>query len=122
PEEDDGKWRGDSNANLLYHALAMSQVISSPPTLARWQRRGVLSHLAAIFFVPVVVYAWVLIVNYITITRGRLYGLFIPLLLALQTIILLLMTMLARSCWLHSRAMGKKWEQAFFRVNPQLRR
>src|SRR5207244_3239164 len=35
-EEQEACSIGDSRANLLYHALAMTQVHNSPPTLARW--------------------------------------------------------------------------------------
>ena len=113
--------RGDNDANLLYHALAMSQVISSPPTLARWQRRGILSHLNLVFFFPTAVYGWVLYGSYKTIERAKLYGVDVTPLLIVQTLTMMLMIALARSSWVHSRAMSERWEAAFFRVNPQLR-
>ncbi|HEX3130631.1 MAG TPA: hypothetical protein VH394_25055, partial [Thermoanaerobaculia bacterium] len=47
---------GQSKANFLYHALAMAQVFSRPPTLARWGKHY-MSRIApvALFFVPVAV-------------------------------------------------------------------
>jgi hypothetical protein len=118
---DEHAHRGNNDANLLYHALAMSQVISSPPTLARWQRRGILSHLNLVFYFPVFVFTWVLAGNYLSIDRAARYGLDVRPLLAVQTTVLLFMIATATSSWLHSRAMSLRWERAFFRVNPQLR-
>jgi hypothetical protein len=39
-EDDASHWDGESDANFLYHALVMTQVLNHPPTLARGGGRG----------------------------------------------------------------------------------
>jgi hypothetical protein len=110
--------RGDSRANLLYHALSMGQVLSSPPTLARWRRRGVLRHFGFIYFTPVVIQIWVLWNNWETRERGALYGADVVSSLAIQAVIALFIILLSGCALIVSRAMAKRWERAFYRVNP----
>lgn len=113
--------RGDSRANLLYHALAMGQVLASPPTLARWRRRGILRHFALIYFAPVGVQLWVFANNWHTKGIGALYGVDVNGVMWLQGTILFIIFMFSLSALLTSRAMAKRWKRAFYRVNPARR-
>ena len=108
---------GQSRANLLYHSLAMSQVLSSPPTLARWQQRGVLHHFGILFFAPAGVYVWVVITDFLTRERGESYGRSVTAQLVFEVIVFIAITLLSCVAWLHTRAMAKRWRRAFFRVN-----
>jgi hypothetical protein len=116
--EDGDHTRGDSPANLLYHALAMGQVLSSPPTLARWRRRSVLRHIGFIFFTPAAVQLWVLGNNWDTRELGAMYGANVTASLILQGGLALCIIVLCASAFVTSGAMSKRWERVFYRVNP----
>lgn len=110
--------RGDSRANLLYHALAMSQALSSPPTLARWENRGILHHFGWILFLPTVVYGWVLRTNLETVEKGNAYGADMRRILIVQVVFAAILLFLNGTAFLHSHAMARRWKRAFFRINP----
>jgi len=114
----DGYMSGSSPANLLYHALAMRQVLSFPPTLARWRSRGVLGHFGFVFLLPVLVYSWLIWTNFKTREVGSSYGVNMTGLLSFQCIIAAFLLVLGSSTWSLSRAMARRWRRAFFRVNP----
>jgi hypothetical protein len=120
-QEAEARSHGNSRSNLLYHALAMNQVLSSPPTLARWQRHGGLYYFRFIFLLPAVIYAWVCWTNWRTADKALIYGIDIWQLLSVQAVLLYSMFGLSITALLHSRAMAQRWEQAFFRINPQRR-
>jgi hypothetical protein len=120
-EDGEGYARGDSRANLLYHALAMGQVLASPPTLARWRRRGILRHFGLIYFTPVGVQLWVFANNWHTRNVGAQYGVDVNSSLWLQAVLLIVISLLSLSALLTSRAMAKRWKRAFYRVNPARR-
>jgi|GEM_PF-6057332 len=119
---DKGHAQGDSKANLLYHALAMSQSLSSPPTLARWKNRGILHHFGIVFFLPVLVYLWIFYCNWKTKAVGESYKMNMDHFLGSQVILAIVLLVLSTTAWALSRAMGKRWERAFFRVNPSRQR
>lgn len=112
---------GSSPANFLYHALAMRQVLTSPPTLARWHPR-MADHFGLVFFFPVVVYASIVWTNHQSAEKALRYGpdYGIDLRSVLQTHIAigLVLLILATVAWTYSRAMGHRWRRAFERVNP----
>src|SRR3954470_23866376 len=67
---DDSRNRGggESRANYLYHALAMSQVLNSPPTLASWKpSRFKTVTLSLIFFLPVAMELFIVVVDWSTL-------------------------------------------------------
>lgn len=113
--------RGDSRANLLYHALAMGQVLASPPTLARWRKRVILRHFGLIYFTPAAVQFWVILNNWHTRDIARDYNANVWLSLGVQTAIFLLLLSISSYALLTSRAMAKRWRRAFYRVNPARR-
>jgi len=117
-EDTEGHGRGDSRANLLYHALAMSQVLSSPPTLARWRRRGVLRHFGVIYLIPVAAQLWVLWNNAWTRDLGAMYGVDVRTALIVQGILAFLILVLSVIALIVSRAMTQRWNRAFYRINP----
>ena len=119
---EDASAAGDSRANLLYHALAMCQVLHSPPTLARWKRHGALHYLRIIFLAPAFVFMWVFWSEWTTQHVAAQYGVTDKqneLLLELAAVVVLLVFGVAT--WAHSSAMALRWERAFFRVNPKRR-
>jgi hypothetical protein len=111
---------GTSEANLLYHALVMSQVLASPPTLARWRYRGVLRHFGAIYALPLSVYFWLLYTNSTTFPVAVTYvGREAALrYMKIQWIIAGCLGILTVLSWLNSRAMAQRWITAFKAVNP----
>lgn len=113
--------RGDSRANLLYHALAMGQVLASPPTLARWRKRTILRHFGFIYFTPAAVQFWVLWNNWRTRDIAEDYNANVWLSLGFQAAIFLLILLISSYALLTSRAMAKRWRRAFYRVNPARR-
>jgi hypothetical protein len=112
---------GNSKANLLYHSLAMSQVLSAPPTLARWEHRGPLHHFRVVFAGPIAIYLWVLITDLATYKKGLNYGVNMNRLLSVEVSLAAVLLFLCTSAMLHSRAMSIRWENAFFAVNPHRR-
>jgi hypothetical protein len=110
----------ESKANLLYHALAMAQVFTLPPTLARWRPSVVASHLTkSLFFLPFVVHALVIWQNYntrpfaTTLKEGfPSWG------LKIQIALLPILFVLAVLCCIYSRACDERWRKIFYRINP----
>jgi hypothetical protein len=117
-DDPDGHTRGDSRANMLYHALAMGEVLSSPPTLARWRRRGVLRHFGFIFYIPAVVQAWVLWNNWATRDLGPKYRVDLTLSLVLQLGLFLFILIVSSCALIATRAMTLRWTRAFYHINP----
>ena len=120
----DGHEHGTSEANLLYHALVMSQVLASPPTLARWHNRGFLRHFGPIYLTPVVVYVWVVVKNEATVERAKVYvtAETVERFMRVQWAIAAVLAVMTVLAILNSRAMSKRWESAFRSINPVRRR
>jgi len=112
---------GNSQSNLLYHSMAMGQVLSAPPTLARWVHHGPWHHFRLVFAAPAIVYAWVVYNDYRTVSHGVLYGVNVKVLLAIETLLALFLLAQCTLANLQSRAMALRWESAFFTVNPHRR-
>lgn len=117
-EEKHNRARGDSRANLLYHALAMTQVLNAPPTLARWQQHPAFSVARLVFMVPFCVYAWVVWGEVTSSDVSYAYGVNIEPIIKLELGCAALIFLLGLLAWLHSIAMSGRWVRAFFRVNP----
>lgn len=113
-----GHEKGTSQANLLYHSLAMTQVLQSPPTLARRGAnigRYVAILISLAYFVPAGTYLYLLLARKTLLWCDGNLGsreVVIPISIAAGLVGLGLL------CWLNSRAMGKRWRSAFCRVNP----
>lgn len=111
---------GSSEANLLYHALVMSQVLASPPTLARWRNRGTLRHFGLIYLLPLAVYLWVVCANYRTLDVAKEYvgDVIAKRFMDTQYVIAAILAVLTILSWLNSRAMAERWITAFRAINP----
>ena len=117
-EDKEASQRGDSRANILYHTLAMTQVLNAPPTLARWGRHGVLHYLRLVFLAPALVYSWVFWTEWRTQYIAALYGIDNTRILIFELAMTVTLFALGLAAWAHSSAMARRWEQAFFRINP----
>lgn len=115
PEEQS---RGGSRANLLYHALAMTQVLNSPPTLARWRSPRILPAFRIIYLAPALVYGWVVWTEWNTRDVSRAYGVDVLPMVWFEAVLLAVLLLLGTLTWRHSLAMAHRWERAFFVVNP----
>jgi hypothetical protein len=111
---------GNSRANLLYHALAMTQVLSSPPTLAIWRGRGRLHGLGPLLFVPALVHSWVVWTDLHTGNVADVYGVNFLRIIILELIFVIWLWVLSVRVLLDARAMAAMWERAFFSINPSL--
>lgn len=109
---------GESCANYLYHALAMSQVLNSPPTLFQWRPpRWKIVVLTTVFFIPVIVEILIILndllsfksVSYLDVQLSH----YMPweVVLALPDIVLCLI------CIRYYRRCDHMWEGAFFHIN-----
>jgi hypothetical protein len=110
-----------SHANLIYHTLAMSQQFSQPPTLARW-KPGILRNVSKLLLLtPLIVQFFCLYRDWMTRDLGLIVN---PsatwLSLWIQIIALLLVIVLASSCFLYSRSNDKRWSDTFSRINPSI--
>ena len=114
---------GQSKANFLYHALAMAQVFTRPPTLARWRPRGIgRVAIRALLFLPVLVQSLLVISNVRTIEsalilnrRATIFS------MALQVpLLFVILVSIVASCY-YSRAGDLRWNETFFAINPGLR-
>jgi hypothetical protein len=114
-----------STANFLYHTLAMGQVFSRAPTLARWKNHVGLSRLPSLLLliVPVIVQGIVYKHDWATRPQGRLFseeltnltvwGIETPF-----SLVLLVSTVLS---FIYALAADKRWAATFFALNPSLR-
>jgi hypothetical protein len=112
-----------SKANLLYHALAMEQVFTVPPTLARWNDRPIFrkAHYV-LFLIPVVVQGFILANDIHSAAIGMdfsnrqtmisLFG---------QAFLILVVGTFCALCCGHLHADDTLWDQTFFIINPSYR-
>jgi hypothetical protein len=120
PKKQEPKEDRESKANLLYHALAMAQVFTQPPTLARWRPSFVTRHVTKfLFFSPAGVHALVLWQNYATINYATSLKPKYPAFgMKIQITLLVLLLCFAIVCCVYSRACDERWRRIFFRINP----
>jgi hypothetical protein len=112
----------DSKANFLYHSLAMAQVFSRAPTLARWKNRVVIGRLPSLFLLalPIIVQSLVFYHDLDTVPEGELFspgltfwtiwGFEVPLF-----VVLLISTAIA---FIYAVSADKRWAATFFALNP----
>jgi hypothetical protein len=112
----------DSDANLVYHSLAMHQHFSNPPTLARW-KIGRLRNLANIFLsLPLLAQAWGLYLDWSTRDVGVIVnGTGTIVSLWVQAVACLIMLVLIVCCYLFIRANDIRWNNTFLLINRRLR-
>ena len=113
---------GDSIANFLYHALAMSQVFSAPPTLAVW-RPSLLKRWAPnfVFLFPAAIQSFVIYTNFATLDIAEAYG--VPwTVMVPQCILEISVVALASVAIIYANACNYRWRSAFLHINPSYKR
>jgi hypothetical protein len=110
---------GQSLANLLYHALAMAELFSTPPSLARWRWRGGFMLFSVAVFIPVVLQCSILVYDLRTIDYGLLISKSVAISsISIQAICVLVVLLLAICCFIYSRSMDIQWAATFYSINP----
>lgn len=111
-----------AEANLLYHSLAMAQVFSNPPTLARWKFSWLDPMVYLIFAIPLIP-EWLILRNdQDTNVIGKILDSGVTSFTDKVEVGSLVLTFVAVVlCCLHERACRVKWKAAFFAVNPAYR-
>lgn len=108
-----------SQANLIYHVLAMSQQFSQPPTLARWKAMKPRGMSRLLLPLPLVVQVFCFVRDWKTRHLGRMVN---PratnLSLNMQMIALLLVFVMVVACFLYTRSNDLRWKASFHRLNP----
>ena len=118
---------GESPANLLYHALAMAQVLNDPPTLARWNQGSsrLISRagIALVFLFPAIVQAAVVLQN--IASREKAYAVWgndvTIFRLSIQAGLGIAIIIFGLVSYGYTVACDERWRDAFFYVNPGLR-
>jgi hypothetical protein len=119
--EEDGR-RPQGRANLLYHSLSMSQLFTTPPTLARWET-GFTDWLPRSFFLLPPVMQWFIIRNDLnTFDRGSMVneraaavGWWF------EVVTFGVIAMGAIVCILYARASDQLWIKTFRILNPHFK-
>jgi hypothetical protein len=109
-----------SRANLLYHAIAMRQVFTVPPTLARWKDIFILRRAHYLLLaLPIVVQARILRTDWMTKEVGAFFSQpqTAHSLLA-QIILMALVAVLSGICFAHFLADDLLWDKMFYTINP----
>lgn len=110
---------GQSLANLLYHALAMAELFSTPPSLARWRWRGGFTLFSIVVFIPFVLQCFILVHDLVTIDYGLLISKSMAISsISIQAICVLVVLLLATCCFIYSRSMDIQWAGTFNYINP----
>jgi hypothetical protein len=118
-----GEAGGASTANYLYHALAMSQVFSAPPTLAVWHQSYLKRNVPNIvFFIPAFVQSYIVYTNYRTLRVLHFYQRLASKEMFPQYALAILIVLLGILSAIYAEACNYRWRSAFLHVNPAFRR
>ncbi len=110
---------GESRANYLYHALAMSQVLHSPPTLAQWRPSRVKRWAvpSSLFLFPIVIELYIVYRNWATVDKVAILG--VPHSVLYPEIVFAALNLgFCFMCCRYSMDFNHMWETAFFHINP----
>ncbi|HEY0514831.1 MAG TPA: hypothetical protein VGH73_23240 [Thermoanaerobaculia bacterium] len=109
-----------SKPNLLYHALAMQQVFTIPPTLARWRNNWVFRRAHySLFLLPFLTQLAVMMNDVNTAQIGSDYSAIqTRLSLQIQVALLIAVFFFCLLCWSHLHADDVLWERIFLFINP----
>ncbi|HWM93973.1 MAG TPA: hypothetical protein VN493_24660 [Thermoanaerobaculia bacterium] len=120
--EEDGH-DAHGRANLLYHALSMTQLFTTPPSLARWKTSGSDYIPKVLLVLPLLMQAWVVYNDRLTDNlaislneTALLWG------RRIEHTSLALIFIATVGCILYGIASDRQWKKAFFIVNPLYRR
>ena len=108
-----------SQANLIYHALAMSQQFTQPPSLARWGPVRRLGFSWLLLPLPIVAQSLALHHDWATRDIGFILNPGATLWsLGIQALAWLVVFVLTSACFLYCRSNDKRWMRTFFAINP----
>lgn len=115
----------DSVANFLYHALAMAQALSYPPTLARWNHslrvRATRGGAWLVYLLPALTDAIVVGQNIASSgLASREWGRWMYLRLSIQIALALAILGFCMLAGTYARAIENDWRHVFERINPAL--
>ena len=112
-----------SVANLIYHSLAMAQVFSKPPSLARPEGGNGKSLSKIILIGPIFIQCLIFYLDSETIDVGKTFdNISTTISLATQALCIVLVFFLTLACWAYIRSSEKRWRQTFFSINPSYRK
>jgi hypothetical protein len=114
---------GESQANILYHALAMAQVFTRPPTLARWRpRHGGGWAIRFLLVVPLAIQLLIFVSNIQSLPTALSFSpRAIIFSMSVQVLFLLPLIFCTFACFAYSRGSDIRWRDTFFTINPSLR-
>lgn len=109
----------EGRANLLYHALAMSQLFTTPPTLARWQTSFTDQFPRLFFLIPAVMQGYIGWNDLDTFDRGSMVNEKAAVVgWTFEVVTFVVIILAGISCVLHARASDKEWIKTFRILNP----
>lgn len=112
----------NSRANLLYHALAMVQVLSRPPTLIRWRPGIAHGFTKCLLVAPVVVQLLVFVQDWSTRPYALILNRSLTVVnLTVSGVALSALVVLTVLCFVYARALDAVWKETFFTINPERR-
>lgn len=108
-----------SEANLVYHELAMAQLFSRPPTLARrWSQRLVRS-MRGLFLLPLGVQLLLLFHDLSTMDYGmRLSREATLMSVVTQLLASAILMVVVYRCYRYAVAIAELWQKVFYKINP----
>lgn len=111
-----------SRANVLYHALAMTEVFNKPPTLARWKSWKLKMVYRLVLLFPLAVQLWIFRYDMQSIEIGLLLNKEQAVIgMSLQVAALLSLLALTCCCSSYWRASDHRWATTFLKINPDLK-
>ena len=111
---------GESKANLLYHGIAMTEMLCHPPTLARGHcaTRTVSGwFLHSMAFLPALHQFWVIRTSWDDMKEYALIG---DVRMQMQLLLLVIMLILGAKCLIYLEAMSDRWRKTFSMINPEI--
>lgn len=122
--EREGRYNdGNSQANFLYHILAMAQVFNTPPTVNHWKRLWPKRLLATpLFFLPILAQYFVVRNDWSTIQMGLLFNRNLTYTtLGIQIFVLAVLLISTTVTISYFFVSDVKWAATFFELNPALK-
>lgn len=110
-------------ANVLYHAMAMVEVFSKPPTLARWKTKNLKPLYRLLFTIPLLIQVTIFLYDLKTMSiaitlnfRETTQG------IAIQLISIMFILILTFFCIAYARISDLRWRDTFLLVNPDYKK
>lgn len=110
-----------SEANLVYHSLAMAQLFSKPPTLARPNSGAGKSLSKLVLLVPVSIQGLIFYHDCRTMAIGEIFdGSATGISVVAQSLCIAVVTGLTLVCLAYMRSSELRWRHTFYKINPCL--